>query len=208
MAWRGRGRGRGRFGGGGGFGYIKQEPFVEFPEIELPDRKAVKEERALVVGNAKLQNFWKSSAYYLEETVSKNSQSVDIERFSDWGKSKSTSKRDKLNNFLQLTSVHFPAELVQGVKTEQRNPKKVRWNPDSDLKKFDLFEKLEQKYQGREEKDEKEKKEGEDEEEDEDEEVDEAEEEFSDDDYLQNVDFDDDEDDYNNDDGNDDEPVY
>ncbi|XP_043811958.1 pheromone-processing carboxypeptidase KEX1 isoform X2 [Manihot esculenta] len=136
------------------------------------------------------------------------SQSVDIERFSDWGKSKSTSKRDKLNNFLQLTSVHFPAELVQGVKTEQRNPKKVRWNPDSDLKKFDLFEKLEQKYQGREEKDEKEKKEGEDEEEDEDEEVDEAEEEFSDDDYLQNVDFDDDEDDYNNDDGNDDEPVY
>lgn len=41
-------------------------------EIELPDRKAVKEERALVVGNAKLQNFWKSSAYYLEETVSKS----------------------------------------------------------------------------------------------------------------------------------------
>lgn len=46
--------------------------------------------------------------------MTSDSQSVDIERFSDWGKSKSTSKRDKLNNFLQLTSVHFPAELVQG----------------------------------------------------------------------------------------------
>ncbi|KAF2323483.1 hypothetical protein GH714_035701 [Hevea brasiliensis] len=74
------------------------------------------------------------------------SQSMDIERFSDWGKSKTTSKRDELNNFLFLASMHFPEELVQGVKKEQPNPERVQWNPDSDQQKFNLFEKLEQKY--------------------------------------------------------------
>ncbi|XP_065851760.1 uncharacterized protein [Euphorbia lathyris] len=210
MAFRGRGRGRGRFGGGGGgFGYARQEPFIEFPEIELPDRKAVKEERALVLGNAKLLNFWKSSPYFLEESIAKKSQSMDIERFSDWGKPKTTAKRDALSNFLILEPMNFPKELLTGAKREQPNPKKVRWNPNSDIKKWDLFEKLEEKFQGREDKGEKEKKEGEDEEDEEDEEAQEAEEEPSDDDYNQNVDFDDDDDDYNDvDAGNNDEPEY
>ncbi|XP_015572822.1 DNA-directed RNA polymerase III subunit RPC7 [Ricinus communis] len=212
MSFRGRGRGRGRFGGGRGgfgFGFARQEPFVEFPEVELPDRKAVKEERVLVVGNAKLVAFWKSSPYYLEETISKKSQSMDVERFSDWGKSKTSLKRDALGNFLQLRSSNFPKELIAGAKWERPNPKKVRWDPNSDLQKWDLFEKLEQKHQGREEKGQKENKEGEDEEEDDDEEAEEAEEDFSDDDYNQNVDFDDDDDDYNDmDDGDNDEPEY
>lgn len=208
MAFRGRGRGRGGFGGGGGgFGYARQEPFVEFPEIDLPERKSVKEERALVVLNLKLLNHWKSSAYYLEDSsLAKKSQSMDIERFSDWGKPKTTAKRDALSNFLLLEPTNFPKELVTGAKREQPNPKKVRWNPSSDLQKLDLFEKLEEKFQ----KGDKEKKEGEDEEEDEDgdEESQEAEEE-SDDDYLKNVDFDDDEDDYNDiDDGNNGEDEY
>ncbi|KAH8514423.1 hypothetical protein H0E87_007306 [Populus deltoides] len=66
-----RGRGRGRFGGGGGFSYARQEPFDLFPEIELPDPKNVKEERALVVWNSRLTNYFKSSPCYLEEIVSK-----------------------------------------------------------------------------------------------------------------------------------------
>ncbi|KDP40847.1 hypothetical protein JCGZ_24846 [Jatropha curcas] len=196
MAFRGRGRGRGRFGGGGGFSYARQESFVEFPDIQLPDHKYVKEEKALVFVNSKLQNFWKSSAYYLEDTVSKKSQSMDIERFSDWVKPKNTSKRDQLNHFLLLSSANFPDELVEGAKMEQKRPKKVRWNPDAD-RKFDFFEKLEQKFQGREDKGEKEKKEGDDDEELDDDEVEGSEEDFSDDDYNQNVDFDDDEDDFN-----------
>ncbi|KAH9722418.1 DNA-directed RNA polymerase III subunit [Citrus sinensis] len=120
-----------------------------------------------------------------------NSQSVDIERYSDWNKPKVSSNRGSINQFLQLHSNNFPAELVKG------------------LRKLDLFEKLEQKFEGQEDKDEKEKKEGEDEDEDGDEAAGEAEEEFSDDgDYNQNIDFDDDEDDFNMDDGNDDEATY
>ncbi|XP_050235184.1 uncharacterized protein LOC126683359 [Mercurialis annua] len=212
MSFRGRGRGRGgRFGGGGGggFGFARQEPYVEFPEVELPDRKGVKEERVLVVGNAKLVNFWKSSPYYLEDTSSKKSQNMDVERFSDRGKSKTTLKRDSLGNFLLLQPSNFPKELIAGTKWDRPNPKKVRWDSHSEVQKWDLFEKLEQKYEGRDEKGEKEKKEGDEEEEDDEEEVEDAEEELSDDDYNQNVDFDDDDDDYNDaDDGGNDEPEY
>jgi len=42
-----------------------------FQEIELPDPKNVKEERALVVWNSRLTNYFKSSPCYLEEIVSK-----------------------------------------------------------------------------------------------------------------------------------------
>ena len=42
-----------------------------FQEIELPDPKNVKEERALVVWNSRLANYFKSSPCYLEEIVSK-----------------------------------------------------------------------------------------------------------------------------------------
>ncbi|KAL9463540.1 hypothetical protein AB3S75_001365 [Citrus x aurantiifolia] len=208
MAYRGRGRGRGGYGGGGGFGFAKQEPFELFPEIELPDHKNVPIERNLILWNSRSLNYWKSSPYFLEENVEKNSQSVDIERYSDWNKPKVSSNRGSINQFLQLHSSNFPAEMVKDSR-EQRNPKRVRWNADAGMRKLDLFEKLEQKFQGQEDKDEKEKKEGEDEDEDDGEATGEAEEEFSDDgDYNQNIDFDDDEDDFNMDDGNDDEATY
>lgn len=43
------------------------------------------------------------------------SQSMDIERFSDMGKPKITSERDSLDQFLQLTSKNFPKELIGGL---------------------------------------------------------------------------------------------
>ncbi|XP_061981818.1 uncharacterized protein LOC133701759 isoform X2 [Populus nigra] len=214
-----RGRGRGRFGGGGGFSYARQEPFDLFPEIELPDPKNVKEERALVVWNSRLTNYFKSSPCYLEEIVSKEIQSMDIERFSDRGKPRITSERDSLDQFLQLTSKNFPKELIGGLNRKRPN-KKVKWT--ADLRKLDDYEKRELMYEvktfnhlptcylhylGQAEKVQMEKKEDEDEE-DEDEELEEPDDEYDDGDYNQNIDFDDDEDDYNMEDDNADEAVY
>ncbi|KAG6780427.1 hypothetical protein POTOM_013284 [Populus tomentosa] len=141
-----RGRGRGRFGGGGGFSYARQEPFDLFPEIELPDPKNVKEERALVVWNSRLTNYFKSSPCYLEEIVSKEIQSMDIERFSDRGKPRITSERDSLDQFLQLTSKNFPKELIGGLNKKRPN-KKVKWT--ADLRKLDDYEKRELMYEMR-----------------------------------------------------------
>ncbi|KAI3954151.1 hypothetical protein MKW98_017975, partial [Papaver atlanticum] len=63
MAFRGRG-----FGRGGRGNYGTPEPFILFPEdVTLPDINDVKEERALVIANNKLQLYWKSSPYYLEK---------------------------------------------------------------------------------------------------------------------------------------------
>ncbi|XP_022715056.1 glutamic acid-rich protein-like isoform X2 [Durio zibethinus] len=77
MSYRGRGRGRGRgFGGGGFSGFNKPEPFVLFPDVELPDIKGVPEEKTLVIWNSRLHNYWKASPYYLEENVSKNLRRV------------------------------------------------------------------------------------------------------------------------------------
>ncbi|KAB5563916.1 hypothetical protein DKX38_003970 [Salix brachista] len=180
MAYRGRGRGRGRFGGGGGFSYARQEPFDLFPEIELPDPKNVKEERALVVWNSRLTNYFKSSPCYLEEIVSKEIQSMDIERFSDRGKRRITSEHDSLDQFLQLTSKNFPKELIGGLPSEitryesnaclnrKRPNKKVKWT--ADLRKLDDYEKRELIYE--------------------------------------NIDFDDDEDDYNMEDDNAGMPLF
>ncbi|GMY32632.1 DNA-directed RNA polymerase III subunit RPC7-like isoform X1, partial [Fagus crenata] len=189
-----RGRGRGGFGGGGGFGYAKQEPFVLFPDIELPNIKSVTIEKSLVLADNKLQNFWKDSAYYLEETVPKKSQSTDIERYSARKKSKTPVTRDSLSQILEVK--RFPRELIGGWKGQQPSRKKVRWNPESGLEKLDYLEKLEERIQGQEDKGEKEKKEGENEDEDE-EEGEDVEGESSEDDYYKNVDFDDDDDDFN-----------
>ncbi|TQD91319.1 hypothetical protein C1H46_023070 [Malus baccata] len=78
MAYRGRGRGRGGFSGGGGFGFAKQEPFVLFPDIDLPIPKgisdlqqktdAVIEEENLINQTRKFQKIWKDSPYYLEQS--------------------------------------------------------------------------------------------------------------------------------------------
>ncbi|KAG0536341.1 hypothetical protein BDA96_03G055400 [Sorghum bicolor] len=195
MAFRGRGRGgRGR---GGGFGYdhpAKHTPHEDFPDITLPEMtcaKASKEEKALIVSTLKLEEFWKSSCYYLEEDApKKKNEDKEIERFSD--RKRKTSKREGLKLYLKLTPSNFPAELVQGSRRGQASNKKLRWDKDSDEQAFEVFEKLEQKHKDGS----KVEKEGEDEDEQEEEEVQE-EEENSDDDYNQNIEFDDDDDDWN-----------
>ncbi|CAD6232953.1 unnamed protein product [Miscanthus lutarioriparius] len=193
-----RGRGRGGRGRGGGFGYdhpAKHAPHEDFPDITLPEMKCAKasnEEKALIVSTLKLEEFWRSSCYYLEEDApKKKNEDKDIERFSD-RKRKTQSKREALSLYLKLTPSNFPAELVQGSRTGQASNKKLRWDKDSDEKAFEVFEKLEQKHKDGS----KVEKEGDDEDEQEEEEVQE-EEENSDDDYNQNIEFDDDDDDWN-----------
>ncbi|RXH75891.1 hypothetical protein DVH24_042678 [Malus domestica] len=190
MAYRGRGRGRGGFSGGGGFGFAKQEPFVLFPDIDMPIPKgisdvqqktdAVIEEENLINQTRKFQKIWKDSPYYLEQNTSNERQNEDVERYSDRTKPKTTIRRGSLFSILELKG--FPQELTGGSRVQQPGRKRVRWNPNSELEKLDLFEKLEQR-QGQ--NDTKEKKEGEGEDEDENEEEEEQEEEdFSDDDYY------------------------
>ncbi|CAL8108932.1 unnamed protein product [Prunus armeniaca] len=194
MAYRGRGRG-GFGGGGGGFGYAIQVPFEVFPDVDLPNvkgifdpekkvNKGLSEEENLVNQSLKFQKIWKGSLFYLEQTTSKERQNTEVERYSDRLKPKTTIRSGALFVILELKG--FPQELTGGSRAQQPGRKRVRWNPDSELQKLDLFEKLEQRQCNN---DGKEKKEGEEEEE--------AEEDFSDDDYQKNQDFDDDDDDFN-----------
>ena len=98
------------------------------------------------------------------------SQSTDIERFSDRVKLRTTLKRDPLEQILRLTSNNFPLELVQGLQAEQlirfffirnlytefkdcslhielpgmkgatHNKRKVRWNPESGLMRIEYLD--------------------------------------------------------------------
>ncbi|XP_034199020.1 glutamic acid-rich protein-like isoform X2 [Prunus dulcis] len=176
-----RGRGRGGFGGGGGFGYATQVPFELFPDVDLPNVKGILDP---------------------DKKINQERQNTEVERYSDRLKPKTTIRRGALFDILELKG--FPQELTGGSRAQQPGRKRVRWNPDSELQKLDLFEKLEQR-QGN--NDGKEKKEGEGEDEDEEEEEEEPEEDFSDDDYQKNQDFDDDDDDFNMEDDGDDEPL-
>ncbi|XP_031384750.1 DNA-directed RNA polymerase III subunit RPC7-like isoform X1 [Punica granatum] len=212
MAFRG-GRGRGRFIGGQA-NYAKQEPFVLYPEIELlPPPETTDEIKTLISWKSRFESYCKSSPYYLGDGKSKSDpfENIDPERYSDKQKPKD---KMSLRELLQPTAAHFPRELVQDSKEESRKKrKKVRWDTETDLKKFDLFEKLEQKHEveedkadnAEENKADNAKKEGEEEDEGDDA-VLENEGEYSDNgDYDQNVDFDDDEDDFNMEDDKDDE---
>ncbi|KMT14580.1 hypothetical protein BVRB_4g073500 [Beta vulgaris subsp. vulgaris] len=193
MAFRGRGRGRGF--GGSDYKFAKQEPFVLFPDIELPDRNNVPEEKRLAVLNYRFRNYFHNSPYNLDETFSEE-ETVDIERYSDKVKGNSRFGRESLTNsgYLKLEPGYFPLELVQGTKCRKR---KVQWNPKRDLQKLDFLEDLE-KLQNNEDKKGKKEKEGEDDEqEDEDVEEEEEDEVDSDDDYGKGENFDDDDDDYN-----------
>ncbi|CAL1409128.1 unnamed protein product [Linum trigynum] len=193
-------RGRGR---GGPREFHQGEPYILFPEVKLPDPKNVKEEKNLVVVNAKFQAFWKASCYYLEEATDagpKKSWSMEVERFADRGKPKVTSKRSSLDEFLQFGSYYFPKELVGGKKVVRRS-KKARWDQAMDALETLEDKEAKKKAVGGQEK------EGEEEEEEEEVETFE-EEDFSDDDYNQNEYFDDDEDDFNVDAGDDEGPLY
>ncbi|CAA7013064.1 unnamed protein product [Microthlaspi erraticum] len=225
MAYRGRGRGRGGFrgrGGGGGSDYSAPEPFVTFPEIELPDPKSISTDKELLMSYSKFQSFWRNSDYHLGDGVSKQKkESLDIERFSDSLKpKKKANKTGSFYDFLVLRPDNFPRELL-GETRRERPVKRAKWTRDADLQKLDLFEKLEAKYKaaGKEdnsegeddEEKEKEKEKGKEEDE-EDDDGEEKESEVSDyednDDYEQNRDFDDDDDDYNQAEDGDNEPMY
>uniref|UniRef100_A0ACD5UJS8 Uncharacterized protein n=2 Tax=Avena sativa TaxID=4498 RepID=A0ACD5UJS8_AVESA len=197
----GRGGGRGGRGGRGGFGgsnysfQAKHAPHEDFPEITLPEMtcsKATNEERALIQSTLKLEEFMKNSCYHLElDAPKKKNDDKEIERFSD-RKRKTQSKREPLKSYLKLTPGNFPAELLDGFKQVQSSNKKLRWDKDSVDKAFEVFEKLEEKHKNGENKAEKD---GEEEDIEDEEEV--EEEESSDDDYNQNIEFDDDDDDWN-----------
>nr|XP_027126901.1 DNA-directed RNA polymerase III subunit RPC7-like isoform X2 [Coffea arabica]XP_027126902.1 DNA-directed RNA polymerase III subunit RPC7-like isoform X2 [Coffea arabica] len=195
MAFRGRGR--------GGFRAAKQENFDLFLEIdELGTAESVKVDPSFAVWFSKFQRYWNSSPYYVEDESggAKKSQRIEIEKLAD-RKSKKTSSKQPLSHFIRMEPDYVPAELAKDEKKEKHGIKRVRWNPEADMQKLDVFEKLEQKHQVQELNGK------EDEEEEGDEKLEEDEEEYSDDgDYNQNIDFDDDEDDFNTGDDNDDEP--
>lgn len=201
MAFRGRGRGRGF--GGSDFKFAKQEPFVPFPDIVLPDKSNVPEEKRLASLNYRFRNYFQSSPYYLVETFSEE-EAVDIDRYSNKVNRKSRFGRGSLSDsgYLKLEPGYFPLELIRGTKFTTK--RKVQWNPKRDLQKLDFLEELEKKLEngdskGKKEKDEDDEEEEEDVEEEEEDAVD------TDDDYAQGETFDDDEDDYNMSDGGDDE---
>ncbi|KAI3973766.1 hypothetical protein MKW92_035341 [Papaver armeniacum] len=90
------------------------EPFILFPEdVQLPDINDVKEERALVIANNKLQLYWQSN---------------------------SRAKRLSLGHFLKLEDRYFPAELFQGKKKVEYNQSKGFSHQNKDQIKFDKFE--------------------------------------------------------------------
>ncbi|XP_006349305.1 DNA-directed RNA polymerase III subunit RPC7-like [Solanum tuberosum] len=201
MAYRGRGRGRGQ-------GLAKQVSFELLPEVEnLVNASCVTERITLAIWQANLQKYWNSSPYYLaeESDVLKKTKGMDIERFSDRSLERDKSK-PPLTHSIRMDSAHVPAELAKGGTEDRHAAKRVRWNPESDMQKLDLLEKLDQKSKGDDEK----KKDGEDEDEEQEEKTADEEEEFSDDgDYNQNLyDYDDDEDDYNMNEDNNDDAMY
>ncbi|KAL0346865.1 UNVERIFIED_CONTAM: hypothetical protein Scaly_1702500 [Sesamum calycinum] len=150
MAFRGRGRGRGGFGGGG-FRPAKQEPLELFPEIEgLGTAEYSTAQIELIKWSSGLHKYWNSSPYYYEDRSERPEKvdKPDIERYSDRNLHAGKVK-PPLWHFIKLDADHVPAELARGEK-KQKLVKRVRWNPESDLQKLDLFEKLEQKHQGQE----------------------------------------------------------
>ncbi|CAH2072096.1 unnamed protein product [Thlaspi arvense] len=74
------------------------------------------------------------------------SESLDIERFSDaLEPKKKSNKSGSFYDFLVLRPDNFPKELL-GDTRRDRPVKRAKWTPDTDLRKLDVFEKLEIKY--------------------------------------------------------------
>ncbi|PWA54518.1 DNA-directed RNA polymerase III, subunit Rpc31 [Artemisia annua] len=188
MVWRG-GRGRGRSGFNSSQRYCKEEPYIMFPEIkEFPavNPQEIDEHLSkLVSWSSEFQKFWFSSSYHLDDARQGAEKNGGL-------------KRRPLSDYMKMTDDYVPAELV--AKNARRNNKKVRWDPQSDLERLDLFEKLDQ-IKGQDD-DDNEKKEDEDEDGEEDDENDVDDEP---DGYTENIEFDDDDDGTNQADDGDDE---
>ncbi|WZZ03461.1 hypothetical protein YC2023_089382 [Brassica napus] len=125
-----RGRGRGGFG----VEYAKAEPFVIFPDITLPDRKSISEDKQF---NDRFDKFWKTSIYHL----------------GDGPKNKKSHERGSFYDYLVLRPDNFPKELL-GDTPRERPVKRAKWTQDADLHKLEVLEKLEAKLkaEGKEEK--------------------------------------------------------
>ncbi|VVA94077.1 unnamed protein product [Arabis nemorensis] len=83
-------------------------------------------------------------------------ESLDIERFSDSLKPKKrTNKSGFFYDYLLLRPDNFPKQLL-GDGQRERPAKRAKWSMDADLKKLDVFEKLEAKLkaEGKEENEE------------------------------------------------------
>ncbi|KAJ4894564.1 Uncharacterized protein Rs2_21358 [Raphanus sativus] len=132
----------------------------------------------------------------------RESESLDIERFSDTlkPKKKKSHERGSFFDYLVLRPDNFPKELL-GDTSRERPVKRAKWTQDADLQKLEVLEKLEAKLKA-EGKADNEEGEGDDE-------AEESEGEDSDNgDYDKNEEFDDDDDDYNGPEDNDNEAVY
>ncbi|KAM5568980.1 hypothetical protein ABKV19_016481 [Rosa sericea] len=198
MAFRGRGSGRGGFGGYRG---IKEEPFVLFPDINLPDatdvlstsdQKKNKEEMLLIKESLEWLN---KTGYYLEQT----------------DKHKQRKGNREIHSFSQyLVPSMFPGELTRGSNVRGLSRDKVEW--DRKKKEEIDWNRIEKMLE--QDSDAKQKKKREKDEEDEDKEDDDDEEEEDDEDdedpdlndYIFYPKADDDDDDYNDEDEGGDEP--
>lgn len=197
-------------GGRGGFRFQhfkpdKQEPFILYPEdVALPDKKCVPLDKDFYYWNNKLQLYFENSAYFVENSASRDNQPCDIETYTESTKPRNKMKREALSDYMKLKPGYFPSELVQGVKA--RPQKKVKWNTDEESENLQsLFTKIGKRTNEKRGEKNKEEEEEEDEEDDDEE----KEEDYSSGgDYEQNEDFDDDEDDFNVEDDGDDEPFF
>ncbi|KAE8735631.1 Basic helix-loop-helix DNA-binding superfamily protein isoform 1 [Hibiscus syriacus] len=96
MAFRG-GRGRG-WGFGGG--YFKSEPFVLFPDIELPDAKAVPEEKALVIWNSSLNQVLQLQSHnFPKELIQDSSRGQRSAKKMRWNLDSGLEKLDMFEKF-------------------------------------------------------------------------------------------------------------
>ncbi|CAI9114230.1 OLC1v1014899C1 [Oldenlandia corymbosa var. corymbosa] len=201
---------RGGRGGRGGrsFFHAKPRSFELFPAIpELGTAAGVKQDIMFARRYMVLENNWATSPFYIgdESGSSKRTQRKEIERFSD-RKLGRTRAKERLSDYVRMDPDYVPAELAKEERKDRRGVKRVRLNPDSDLKRLDFLEKLEHERQGDDRYEKKDK------EEEEDEVVEEGEEggsESDNGDYdLHLDDFQDDEDDFNLSDDDDGEGTY
>ncbi|MCD9561350.1 hypothetical protein HAX54_020411, partial [Datura stramonium] len=138
-----------RGGSRAGFGgrLAKQVPFELFPEVEnLGNAASVTRKDG--VGNLALKitsigtpllTIWERKVM-----LQKKAKGMDIERFSDRTLERAKSK-PPLAHFIRMDPAYVPAELAKGGREEKHAAKRVRWNPESDMQKLDLLEKLDQK---------------------------------------------------------------
>ncbi|GAU40737.1 hypothetical protein TSUD_14220 [Trifolium subterraneum] len=181
--------GRGGWGrGGGGFQrYTPPVPFVPFPEdITLPDVKPGEIDgytKKLIRWDFSFNSYFQAAPYYLEAKAElKGRKRMHVETYTDKNKKKNFT-RDSLSQVLYFDG--FAKELIPGNKMRQSR-KKMRWNPEADMKQKTFFDELEKKLaeEGKVKKEEESGSESEDD--DENEEGDnESEDDFNDGDYNQ-----------------------